>query len=329
MQNYLVITIDTEEDDWGNYNCQDASVENINNIKLLQNIFNKYNATPTYLINYPVATNEVSVKILKKYHIDNLCDIGVHCHPWNTPPFTEEFNAKNSFMCNLPDELVYIKMSNLLRAIKNNFNTLPISFRAGRWGFGPNIAKIIRDLGLKIDTSITPFCNWNKYLGPVFDLTDNVAYGFNENRILCRKAANCSSCLKEKECILQLPPTVGFLQSNFKLCHNVREIFKEKPYSWTKLLGILDRARILNYRWLSPEMASCEDMINLSRVMMGKGYRFLNMSFHSTSLLPGKSPFVKTDQDLVLFLDKIDRYLKFALSENIKCIKLSAVHEVI
>lgn len=88
MQRYLFITIDTEEDEWGNFSNQDPQLRNIYNIPMLQDIFNKYNAVPTYLINYPVATSMDSVKILKNIYDEEKCEIGTHCHPWNTPPIT-------------------------------------------------------------------------------------------------------------------------------------------------------------------------------------------------------------------------------------------------
>ena len=63
---YLVITIDTEEDNWGNFSPNGYSLENINKIPALQELFDEFNVKPTYLLTYPVATDKTAVSIFKK-----------------------------------------------------------------------------------------------------------------------------------------------------------------------------------------------------------------------------------------------------------------------
>ncbi len=91
----FIITIDTEEDQWDNYNTE-PTVENINRLLFLQKIFDNYNAVPTYFVNWPVITNPKSSQIIKKHCNEHNCEIGTDCHPWNTPPFIEEINEENS-----------------------------------------------------------------------------------------------------------------------------------------------------------------------------------------------------------------------------------------
>ena len=42
--------------------------------------------------------------------------------------------------------------------------------------------------------------------------------------------------------------------------------------------------------------------------------KFLNLSFHTTTLLPGKSPFVKNNEDLGQFYLKIEKLLEYLTS---------------
>ena len=65
MDRVLFITIDTEEDLWGGYSEKNPPVRNIENIPLIQEVFDKYSAIPTYLLNYPVATNEYAIGLFK------------------------------------------------------------------------------------------------------------------------------------------------------------------------------------------------------------------------------------------------------------------------
>ena len=177
MERFLFITIDTEEDLWGGYTERNPPLKNIENIPLIQSVFNKHSAIPTYLINYPVATDRYSINLFKNIFDQKRCDIGTHCHPWNTPPFDNEpQNEHNSFICNLPKDLVEKKICTLHNAIKRNFNFSPVTFRAGRWGVGRDVIDVIHKLGYKIDTSVTPFQDWDDIGGPKLNLTFNEAY---------------------------------------------------------------------------------------------------------------------------------------------------------
>ena len=144
----VYITIDTEEDQWGEYAATGASVENVTRIPMLQQLFDRFGAIPTYLINYPVVMDERACNIIKAIYHAGRCGIGTHCHPWNTPPFREEINEYNSMLCNLPYELISDKMRTLHEAIVSFIGVTPISFRAGRWGFGETVARCIQRIGL-------------------------------------------------------------------------------------------------------------------------------------------------------------------------------------
>lgn len=309
----VFITIDTEEDNWGEYRT-DGTVDNISHLPVLQNLFNKYGAIPTYLINYPVATNPSSIKILSSFLEKGECEIGMHCHPWNTPPFTEKLDAKHSMMCNLPYELLQEKMTNLYDAVKLNFGVSPISFRAGRWGFNSDVARCLKDLNFKVDTSMSPFVDWTPYHGPNFRNASSHPYYFDTSNI---------SQGKQSGDLLEIPPTIGFYQSNFKLCDKIQYGLKKPIISKLRLLGILDRLRLLNFHWLSPELSSGDEMVKLAQTFVRMGYQFLNMSFHSTSLLPGLSPFVRDEKDLTLFLAKIETFLKYAKDNDFEFLPIA------
>ena len=77
----LIITIDTEEDNWGQFDAQKFTVENIERIPILQDLFDSFGFKPTYLLSYPVATNDRAISILKSILDRDRCEIGNHCHP--------------------------------------------------------------------------------------------------------------------------------------------------------------------------------------------------------------------------------------------------------
>ena len=220
-------------------------------------------------------------------------------------------------------------MITLHRTIEDRFGITPVSFRAGRWGFGSSVAKILLELGYRVDTSITPFCDWGEYMGPDFGSRTNFAYAVNDAGVFCFESHNCATCSDNEYCLLEIPPTIGFLQSRYDLCYQVRKLIYSKKLNKIKLEGILDRLKLLNYRWLSPETTSFKDMKKLTDVLLKKGHMFINLFFHSTSLYPGKSPFVKNDDDLSKFYQRIESYLQYLSTIGVECITLSKLSKLI
>lgn len=312
----LIISIDTEEDDWSNYHSTGYSLENIREIPRLQDLFDKFGVKPTYLVTYSVAADMHAVALLKTIMDEGLCEIGTHCHPWNTPPFIEEITSRNSMLCNLPADLQYKKLRNLHETITNNFGIVPVSFRAGRWGYNRDVARNLRSLGYKIDTSITPYTDWTGYHGPDFSGVPPGPYRFSCGDVLRRAPAGE---------MVEIPATIGFLQQNFALCNSILKAAKRFPIKYLRPIGILYRIRVVNKVWLSPEVADGKTMIKLARRMMRNSYPVINMVFHSPALKAGLTPFVRTRGDERRFIGHIKEFLTFVQDTGIRPITLSEV----
>lgn len=310
----VFITIDTEEDNWGSFTDPIGSVDNVLALPRLQELFNKYGAVPTYLINYPVASQQRSIDVLSTFLSEGVCEIGTHCHPWNTPPIEEVINDRNSMMCNLDYALLIKKMRHLHKTIEDNFQVKPVSFRAGRWALSEDVARCLSELGYLVDTSMTPFVDWSSIQGPNFRHSSTRPFYFKANDL---------SESDDMGDLLEMPPTIGFYQPNFQLCDYLMNRIEESWLSRLRLLGVLDRLNLLNFHWLSPEMSSGKEMVKLSKAFIKSGHQFLNMSFHSTSLLPGKSPFVGDEAELDLFLDNIEFFLQYVEKSGFDFLPLS------
>ena len=303
----LIITIDTEEDNWARYSATDNPVRNIEKLIPLQKMFDRYQVRPTYLITYPVATNPGSVKILKGFLANGTCEIGMHCHPWNTPPFEEEINDINSMLCNLPEGLVHKKLTTLHQVICDNFGIVPVSFRSGRWGFSSAVARSLVALGYKVDTSVVPFFDWSEYHGPDYRDFQLHPYRFDPDDI---------ATPSDDGPLLQVPATVGFLQGNFKRCRQISKMVESSMGKKLRLKGLLYSTRLLNNAWLSPEHADVDTMVKLVEQVRAQGLPVLNMSFHSTTLKAGLSPFAKNTEEKDLFFEKLSLILKFICNSN-------------
>jgi hypothetical protein len=301
----LIITIDTEEDNWSSWSAANNSVGNIEQIIPLQKLFDRYGARPTYLVSYPVATNPRSVQILKRILEEDKCEIGMHCHPWNTPPLkdTEEIGEQDTMLCNIPADLVYEKLSHLDDTIYRNFGVKAQSFRAGRWGFGPAVARALCRLDYRCDTSVTPYVNWEHYNGPDFSELGPGAFKFTGQGVEQKS---------ENGFLVEIPVTIGVLHRSIQLLQIwIRTLRKSLPRGVT-FNGILKRLTILNTVWLSPETSEPGDMILLANRMKKNNASFLNLTFHSVSLQKGLSPFVKTKEDEARFMESIECFLRFA-----------------
>jgi hypothetical protein len=305
----LVITIDTEEDDWGVFRRTGHRCVNIERIPFLQEVFDRYAVKPTYLVTYPVATDPKAVSVLGGLLDKGKCEIGSHCHPWNTPPFEEKTGVFTSMLCNLPQDLQYRKLEALHAAIFKSFGTEPRSFRAGRWGFGKSVAENLLKLDYCVDSSVLPLCDWSLYHGP--DYTKQTAEPY-----LIRGHG--------RKCLVEVPATMGFAQRRFRLCRRIITACRAYYLQGLHIPGLLKRLGLITPVSLSPEESDGGHMARLSRACAANGYKCLNMWLHSTSLLPGLSPFVPDEAACGRLLSRISRFLDHAAEEGMGSQSLSA-----
>jgi len=315
----LVVTIDTEEDNWGSLRLTHYSFDNIARIPALQEMFDRFNVKPTYLMTYPVATDEKAVGILAEIAAADRCEIGAHCHPWNTPPLAEENTAANSMLCNLSSASQYAKMKSLKETIEAAVAVDPLSFRSGRFGYDTGVARNLQRLGYKIDTSISPYMNWTSDHGPDFTRISPRPFRFSSDDAL-------EECATGE--LIEVPPTIGFLQRDFARRNYIFNAVTRGPISRLRLAWLLGQARLLNKAWLSPEVSDSRTMIELAQSMRRHGYGLLNLTFHSPSLKAGLTPFTTTKSDEKLFCQHLREFLVFAQDTGIEVIKLSDVQKL-
>ena len=154
----LVVVVDTEEEfDWsGGFSRDNTSVGSMRQIGRVQNIFDEYEITPVYVVDYAIATQPDAYRPLQDIHASRRCLIGAHLHPWINPPFEEVVNRFNSFPGNLPRVLEAAKLRILSESIGERFGVQPTIYKAGRYGIGPNTAEILEEQGYEVDLSVCP-----------------------------------------------------------------------------------------------------------------------------------------------------------------------------
>ena len=296
----LLVVIDTEEDfDWTkDFDRGNISVKSMASIGRAQTIFDKFQIHPVYVVDYPVVTQEAGYQELRKIYGSGRCEIGLHLHPWVTPPFDETLNRKNSFAGNLSAELEKSKIQTTSREIEAVFGHKPRIYKAGRYGVGPNTALILAELGFEVDLSVCPLMDFSSEGGPDFTENRPLPYWFGTTHPL-----------------LELPLTndfTGLLRNSGRKLHS----FLTAPVlNRLRAVGIAARLKILNRVCLSPEGYDVSEMIALTRTLFKAGVRIFTFNFHSPSLVAGNTPYVRDSNELTAFLYKFEAYFDFFMDK--------------
>jgi len=299
-QPYLVVVIDTEEDfDWSqDFDRKNTNVHSVEFIKRGQQVFDDFNIKPVYVVDYAIVSQLDGYKLLRNIYQNGRCEIGVHLHPWVTPPFKEKVNRNNSFAGNLPLKLEKEKIILTCEVIEHVFGKRPKIYKAGRYGVGPNTTKILEDLDFEIDLSVCPGMNFSSEGGPDFTDYGPMPFWFGQHLQM-----------------LELPLTNGFTGVFSKYSKKLYKLISAPLASQVHAPGIAARLGLLNKICLSPEGFTISELTKLTQVLYADGLRIFSFSFHSPSLDIGKTPYVKTNKDLEEFLHRLETFFNFFLNE--------------
>lgn len=298
----LTIVVDTEEEfDWSKpFDRRNVSVTAIAAQPLAhERVFDKHGVVPTYVIDWPVATTPSAIAVLKPLLDEGRCDIGTHLHPWVSPPHEEDVNAFNSYAGNLPRELEFEKLRQLTEAITANFGRAPKVFKAGRYGVGPNTAEIIAQLGYAIDASVVPYTDMSADGGPSFAAHGTSMYWFSaKGRRMMEQPATAAYG--------------GWLHHQGPWLH---KLLMTRTARRMRLPGIASKTGMLERVKITPEGYTLDELKRATRCLMRGGERYVGLTYHSPSLQPGHTPYVRDAHDLDQFLGTLDGYIEFFKSE--------------
>lgn len=278
----FVLTVDTEEEfDWAAPLTRDQfRLDTVPELASFQQFCEGYGAKPVYLLDYPLATSPAAVAALGDAVAGGHAEVGVQLHPWVNPPFEEDINNANSFAGNLPFALERAKLQELQAAITRNFGQAPLIYRAGRYGVGPNTAAILHEAGLLIDSSVRARFDYSRIGGPNFGGLGPEPWWVGEPGTL-----------------LELPLTTVFCGVLRRHGPQMEPILGKAPL----LRGICARSGLLNRVPLTPEGVNIAEALGAIDQALADGLPLLVLSFHSPSLRPGCTPYVRDAADLERF----------------------------
>lgn len=228
---------------------------------------------PCWLADWPVVDQHDSGEVLRDLVAGGGCTVGTQLHPWVSPPFDEAVCARNSYTANLPRALQHAKLARLTDRIESVVGVRPTVYRAGRYGIGPDTAALLVEHGYTLDVSVRSH----------FDYRDGGGLDFTRHPLWPWHVAGR---------LFELPLTTAHTGplGRWPALHRAEA-----------LRGTLARARLLARVPLTPEGVPLADAIAAIDRLLTAGHRLFSLSFHTPSLVPGHTPYVRCERDLLDF----------------------------
>lgn len=279
----FLVTVDVEEEfDWTRpIQREGYSLDAIEAITDFQNLCEQYGITPLYLVDWPIITDPRGRDIYGRLVREGRAEVGIQLHPWVNPPFEEEVTQRNSYAGNLPASLERSKFLALRDAIIDATGKQPIAYRAGRYGIGPQTLDLLREAGVRFDTSVRANFDYSSSEGPDFSQHPLAPYWLDRDAD-----------------IVELPVTSVY----WGLLRRQGPLFRLSQMAGVTR-SLMARGRLLERISLTPEGISVREVIRGIDIALDDGLPILNFSFHSPSLRAGHTPYVRDQHDVAAFFD--------------------------
>jgi hypothetical protein len=298
----FVVTVDTEADDaWTQ--PESVKVTNIRQLERFQDLCDKYDVVPTYLLAYECATRDEALKILKPLSENRRCEIGHHLHVWTTPPFQREgptgvdLDWIHAFQFQLPDSLFAEKAECLRQAIEKNFGRSPTSHRAGRWGIDQRTVNWLAKSGFVVETSMRKGIRLRNLGAEVREpisagrRIEATEYGLHNNPYIWPSSSHNGSA----DSVVEIPATVD-VPDDFVMNVLLRYLALKWPGE-PFLFRVYRKLAGMGILYPDPAKPPGEMPRIIDRAIK-RGATVINLMLHSSELALHCSPFSNTQEDL-------------------------------
>jgi hypothetical protein len=298
---HFIITIDTEGDNlWDYYPGKIITTENARYIPRFQELCDRYNYKPIYLVNYEMANDAFFVTFAQVALREARCEIGLHLHAWNTPPAYEIKQGRENptpYLIEYPESIMSSKFDTMFNLLHAQFDTDIVSHRAGRWAMNKTYFDILMKYGLKIDCSVTPHVSWKNVQGVSY--TDSPEEPFLE------------------QTILEVPVTIRRLHSFF---------LNENKSPIKRTISAIKSCLKGKTIWLRPNGNNVSEMLALIDHIEKSDSNYLMFMLHSSELMDGGSPTFRTHESIEKLYDDLEIIFN-RISHNFTGITLKSYYE--
>lgn len=295
MKKKFLITIDTEGDNIWQWKYGDPiSTENSKYLQRFQFLAEKYNFKPVYLTDYEMAMDNHFQKMALRALSNKTCEIGMHLHAVNNPPFYNldvAYPTNFPYLIEYPNEIMEKKIDELSSILESRFDDSVISHRAGRWALNESYISLLTSKGYKVDCSVTPGIDWRGYKGCSLnsmgsDYSDYPSRSFYLN-----------------DDLLELPVTIRKLHKSFANCNS---FYNTARYLKHTICG--------QKIWLRPNGNNLKEILYLLEKEKYEDSDYLMFMLHSSELMPGGCPWIKTNEDVEALYKSITEIFESASS---------------
>jgi hypothetical protein len=298
MTTRILLGVDTEADNqWVASARSELEVDNVYELPRLQELCDRYEIAPTYLVTYEMAVDDGAKRVLRELSGSGRCEIAAHHHPWSTPPEVDD----HLYPLNLTPEHFASQLERLTDAVAGITGDRPVSYRAGRNGFAGWQVGILEKQGYLVDSSVDPFFNETRKGGPSFAGAPLAPYFVSPEDP--RRAGESK--------LLEIPVTSAL---DRQWPHWLAAAYADvrSAYTFRRALRLLRIARPI---WLRPSYSNRDDMLALARRVLLEGLP-ANIIFHSSELLAGASPYNQTREDVERFCDDLEALLAYLVDKG-------------
>jgi hypothetical protein len=285
----LVISIDVEEEGLfcGDYSRTPPGVTNVAELARLEFIPREFGFPLTLLVTYQVARDPTAGKVLARWRDRYGAEIGVHLHPWNTPPFVDLPEPEPVPSKRLPKELLRDKFANLLHQIRTNLEVSPQSFRMGRFDAGPQVWSLLPEFNLAVDSSVAPLTPKGAEAGHFLAPADPFGLTIGGNELLEVPVTMVPVWARAPGLMMRLAAVL--------------------PPTWGRRLR--DSFRYVGAVGVQPAWYPLASMQLAAQLHRRRGGQVLTMFFHSSELKPGASRLFPNEAAVRRFVGKIRTFL--------------------
>jgi hypothetical protein len=304
----VLLTVDTEEEfDWdGEFSKSDHGLDHLRQLARFQEFCENLGVSPVYLVDWPIAQSAMAQDVLGDACARGKAEIGIQLHPWVNPPFEEEVNPHNSYAGNLPTDLEREKLLRLRDAITHNFNCTPQIYRAGRYGAGPATAKLLKQAGIAVDTTVRSGFDYRPGHGPDYSQHPLHPWWVGEDRTL-----------------LELPVTSVFWGLLRRQATRLFPLVSRSRIG----SGLLAKMGLLERIALTPEGVSIEEALRGVDMALDDGLPVIVLSFHSPSLAPGYTPYVRSEGDVDALYEWFRQVYGYLLQRGVRPTTVAEIME--
>ncbi|MDP9033721.1 MAG: hypothetical protein M3O50_02865 [Myxococcota bacterium] len=268
----------------------------------LHPLFERFGAKPTYLLSPELLGDLASVERLAGLRG---CELGTHLHGELAEPDAFAPDVTSQVQRDYAPEVERAKLTWLTGAFRSAFGRSPGSFRAGRFGIGPNTIGILEQLGYTVESSVTPHVDWSS-VSPGLTFVGAPTQPYHPDP--CHPGRQGASAM------LEVPVTIRL-----------------QRWGRLPLLG-----KRLEPRWLRPTRNRAAALIAIAREAIVEAREshpdrpvVLNAMFHNVEVVAGASPYASTDRAARRIVDRLGALLDFARTNRIACVGLSDIPEVL